>query len=59
MLLVAPVATQGATRRLVYFPRGCWADPRSGARLRGPRGATVAAPLGRLPYFFRCGRRPF
>ena len=29
------------------------------ARYRGPGGRPCAAPLGELPYFFRCGSRPF
>ena len=58
-VLVAPVVTEGATSRLVYFPRGCWADPRTGTRVNGPSSVAVSAPLGRLPYFFRCGERPF
>ncbi|HEX2085821.1 MAG TPA: TIM-barrel domain-containing protein [Solirubrobacteraceae bacterium] len=58
-VLVAPVVSEGAVGREVYFPRGCWQHPESGARYEGPRRATVDAPLGVLPYFFRCGTRPF
>jgi alpha-glucosidase (family GH31 glycosyl hydrolase) len=58
-VLVAPVVVPGARARRVYFPRGCWVEPRSGRRLTGPASVRVAAPLGRLPYFFRCGRRPW
>jgi alpha-D-xyloside xylohydrolase len=58
-VLVAPVVVEGATSRDVYFPRGCWEHPESGARFEGPRSARVDAPLGVLPYFFRCGTRPF
>ena len=58
-LLVAPVVTEGARARAVYFPRGCWRSASSGRRLRGPATRTVAAPLGRLPFFLRCGTRPF
>ncbi len=58
-VLVAPVVVEGATSREVYFPRGCWESPESGARFEGPRSAKVDAPLGVLPYFFRCGTKPF
>jgi alpha-glucosidase (family GH31 glycosyl hydrolase) len=58
-VLVAPVVVRGARSRRVYFPRGCWRQPATGLRFRGPLSARVAAPLGRLPYFFRCGTRPF
>jgi alpha-glucosidase len=58
-VLVAPVVTQGAARRDLYVPRGCWTRPDTGERVRGPGSRAVAAPLGRLPYFFRCGTKPF
>jgi sulfoquinovosidase len=58
-VLVAPVVTEGATSRTVYFPAGCWRDPQTHLTERGPRSATVGAPLTRLPYFFRCGTDPF
>jgi alpha-glucosidase (family GH31 glycosyl hydrolase) len=59
-VLVAPVVTEGATTREVSFPRGCWEHRAPGGkRYTGPGTGTVAAPLGRLPYFFRCGTRPF
>jgi alpha-D-xyloside xylohydrolase len=58
-VLVAPVISRGARWAAVYLPRGCWRDPRGGPRRQGPRRISVAAPLGRLPYFFRCGTRPF
>jgi sulfoquinovosidase len=59
-VLVAPVVVEGATSRSVSLPRGCW-EPQFGdrTRLRGPARVTVQAPLGTLPYFFRCGTRPF
>lgn len=56
-VLVAPVVERGAVARDVYFPRGCWTG--TGVRVRGPRTRRVAAPLGTLPYFLRCGTRPF
>ncbi len=56
-LLVAPVITQGAGGRTVYFPAGCWHSPVSGRTIRGPRSTWVRAPLADLPYFSRCGTR--
>jgi alpha-glucosidase (family GH31 glycosyl hydrolase) len=58
-VLVAPVVEQGARERLVYFPRGCWREQGDGARRRGPGYEVVPAPLERLPWFTRCGTRPF
>jgi alpha-glucosidase (family GH31 glycosyl hydrolase) len=58
-VLVAPVVTEGARSRSVYFPRGCWQSPETGAAFQGPRSTRVPAPLGHLPYFFRCGTDPF
>lgn len=58
-VLVAPVVTEGDTTRLVALPGGCWVHEPSGQRFTGPGSATVPAPLGALPYFFRCGTRPF
>ncbi len=57
-VLVAPVVEQGATARDVYFPRGCWEHGETGTRFAGGRSARVAAPLGSLPYFTRCGADP-
>ena len=57
-VLVAPVVIQGAGSRSVYFPAGCWRTSH-GATVRGPRSARVSAPLTVLPYFTRCGTRPF
>ena len=58
-VLVAPIVTQGATSRSVYFPNGCWVRPDTGAQYTGPASATVPATLEQLPYFFACGTRPF
>ena len=57
-VLVAPVVVQGARSRAVYFPGGCWHEPGARAVYHGRRFATVAAPLGRLPYFLRCATNP-
>jgi alpha-D-xyloside xylohydrolase len=58
-VLVAPVVAQGQTSRTVALPRGCWARQPDGPRFTGPGSATVPAPLGTPPYFFRCGTHPF
>ena len=58
-VLVAPVVTEGATARAVYFPAGCWQHGSSGAQYNGPAAVEVPAPLNELPYFFRCGTKPF
>jgi len=58
-VLVAPVVSQGATARSIYFPNGCWREPNTGLLVHGPRSRSVRAPVTVLPYFFRCGTRPF
>jgi alpha-glucosidase (family GH31 glycosyl hydrolase) len=57
-VLVAPVVEKGAFSRSVYFPRGCWFDPQAGLSYAGPSSRSVAAPLAKLPFFFRCGTDP-
>lgn len=57
-VLVAPVVTQNALSRGVFFPPGCWRST-SGAVVRGPRETVVRATLTQLPYFTRCGTDPF
>jgi alpha-glucosidase len=55
-LLVAPVVTEGATKRRVYFPRGdSWVDWWTGKLYQGGTDAEVEAPLERLPLFARAG----
>lgn len=54
-LLVAPVTTQGARQRDVYFPQGAsWVDYfNSSAVYSGGKSHTVPAPLEILPLFKR------
>jgi alpha-glucosidase len=52
-LLVAPVVTEGATRREVYLPPGAWFHVFTGERFEGPGTVTVEAPLGTPPVFSR------
>ncbi|MFO0598387.1 MAG: glycoside hydrolase family 31 protein [Myxococcaceae bacterium] len=56
-LLVAPVATRGATTRTLIKPPGRWFDFDDGSELVGVDGAevTVAAPLTKLPLFIAEG----
>jgi sulfoquinovosidase len=58
-VLVAPIVTQGATSRAVYFPTGCWQRPDTAARYTGPASQVVPAAQDQLPYFFHCGTQPF
>lgn len=58
-VLVAPVVTQGATTVKVVFPPGCWKNVNTGRTYQGPSVATLAAPIYRHPYFFKCGTTPF
>jgi alpha-glucosidase (family GH31 glycosyl hydrolase) len=58
-VLVAPVVTEGARERELYLPAGCWREGDGTTRRRGPATVTVPAPLDRLPWFVRCGERPF
>lgn len=52
-LLVAPVVTEGATSREVYFPPGAWFHVFTGERYDGPATLSVDAPLGTPPVFSR------
>jgi len=56
-ILVAPVLEEGALDRQVYLPEhaGGWFDLRDGRHFAGGQTTTIAAPLGRLPVFVRCG----
>lgn len=57
-VLVAPVVVKGATSRSVYLPAGCWQLHGRGDRRTGGQSVTVAAGLGTLPWFTRCGTSP-
>jgi alpha-glucosidase (family GH31 glycosyl hydrolase) len=57
-LLVAPVVHEGAVSRKVYLPRGCWQLHGHGEHRKGGRSVKVAAKLGSLPWFTRCGTKP-
>ena len=58
-ILVAPVLELGARERKVYLPAGTdWQEPWSGERLAGGQWITAAAPLERIPIYFRWGTRP-
>ncbi|MGB5812735.1 MAG: TIM-barrel domain-containing protein [Polyangiales bacterium] len=50
-LLVAPVVTEGATSRAVYFPAGDWYDVWTGDRIRGPVTVDVPGPVGAPPVY--------
>lgn len=55
-LLVAPVAEQGATARPVYLPAGAtWVDAWSGEQHQGGQAIEAAAPLERIPVYWRKG----
>ena len=55
-ILVAPVMTQGATRRTIVLPDGLWVDYNNPGRLyNGGDTVTYPAPLEVLPLFVRAG----
>ncbi|XP_027224882.2 sucrase-isomaltase, intestinal [Penaeus vannamei] len=56
-IMVAPVVTQGATGREVFFPEGEWYDLQTGVRkASGPAHSEyVEAPLERIPVYARGG----
>jgi sulfoquinovosidase len=58
-VLIAPVVERRARERTVYFPAGCWRSPETGQEIQGPRPESVSATVRQLPFFFRCGTRPF
>lgn len=52
-MLVAPVVEQGATKRMVYLPKGNWIDYWTKEKLTGGRYFIVDAPLDKLPIFIK------
>ncbi len=54
-LLVAPVLTQGAQKRMVYFPEGIWYDFFTGKEYSGGEYDLVSAPLDVCPVFAKAG----
>ncbi|MDE7146770.1 MAG: DUF5110 domain-containing protein [Duncaniella sp.] len=55
-ILVAPVMTQGATRRTIVFPDGLWVDYNNPGRFyNGGDTVNYPAPLEVLPLFVRAG----
>ncbi|WP_374983957.1 TIM-barrel domain-containing protein [Streptomyces fradiae] len=54
-LLVAPVLTRGARRRVVRLPRGRWYDVATERAYDGPGLVLVDAPLSRVPVLARAG----
>lgn len=54
-LLVAPVLTQGATKRMVYLPKGNWYDFFTGEKYEGERYYLVDAPIDTCPVFAKEG----
>jgi alpha-D-xyloside xylohydrolase len=54
-LLIAPVTTAGATKRLVHLPSGSWVGYWDRELYDGPVDLEVKAPLGKPPVFVRMG----
>ncbi|KAF2364269.1 Galactose mutarotase N-terminal barrel [Trinorchestia longiramus] len=55
-LMIAPVLTEGATSRSVYFPEAIWyAVDTEIAEVVGPATVEVDAPLEKIPLYFRGG----
>lgn len=52
-LLVAPILSEGAASRSVYFPAGTWFNVWTGEPIEGGRTVTVAGPIGSPPVFAR------
>ncbi len=54
-MLVAPVVTEGATSRTVWFPPGTWLDWWTGDAIAGGAQASVDADLATLPLYLQAG----
>ena len=54
-LLVAPVVTQGTTRRVVYLPEGKWFDFFTGKEYQGSQYYMIEAPIDTCPVFAKAG----
>lgn len=54
-MLVAPVLSEGADTKEVYFPSGSWYNLFSGEKISGGCSETVSAPLGTIPVYLREG----
>ena len=59
-ILVAPILYKGARKRSVYLPEGAsWTDYWTGVEYSGGTEVEVDAPIDRIPFFFRNGRKVF
>ena len=54
-ILVAPVVEQGATRRMIYLPKGVWYDYWTGERIEGGKYLLREAPIDVCPMYIRGG----
>lgn len=52
-LFVCPVIKKGASMRRVHLPRGNWVQFWTGEHFEGGKAYDIAAPLGKLPVFYR------
>jgi len=52
-LLVAPILYEGQRTRNLYLPHGEWIDAWDGKAYAGEQWVEVAAPLERIPVFWR------
>ncbi len=54
-LIVAPIITEGATKRDVLLPPGLWVDFFNGQGHQGGRSITIESPLEKIPVLLRAG----